>query len=1631
MADLSLREQLWNAKSSNAQHHTYDDASLHSRVDVTQPPDRSVGQMPSAPLVAAKALYAADLARQVQDAKQREAVARAASRQEAAESTGLGVGGTDYDRQRMARQQQAAAQRGQAAAVSLTSAAPQHSMQQVSDELPGGGGLRLGSRSDYDRVRMRQRQAQSIAVQPTAPPQGQHHTAHKYNQRADSPELPGGGGLQLSSHDRQRARQAALDAGRAAAAAAAHEALQGCADSPRHGSIVQQHSLAAAEQRRRSMDQLQREEDQQAATEKAAAQAAYAAALQQQIQQKGSQRPKQRAHNLSPEIHHPSEQQFSHHGGQGQGQEERARRQLPPPAAAAPRRAASPDLPGGGGLRIGSRSDYDRQRMQQRQQAAAMSSASHQVLPSARNRDRAPSPQQSSYHASDVQYSQDEYMPIVRPGEYFPHGPPGHDVPSPQAPPPQWPALDSAPRQTPPYLQHRGRPDPTRGPVEHHAAVSFRNMHNGTPDGRKLQAQLDAKQRYRLELEQQMAAVAARKAAAKAATAAEDEQLLLRIQQQRAGDAASSGDRHKGQQPPHGEVPQDAQRGVLGRAGANLMQAQGAPAFSSAAVGGIGAAVGQPRSTGVAGLQAGMTDEQLEAKKRAGIDQARALQAQIEAKAAAKAAAAKAEAELELQEERRLQREQGELAEKHRAEVQAEERRAAAAKEEEERAANAAMAKAKRQAQAAEAARLAAQEAAEDARVQRERKEMADKYERERNQVRPLDRDSGQGGHSGTPTAAGHMHRAPSQAHLAGADAHLQAAHQATGAAARQHLFGPADTERQLDHFAPSQGSRDTAGWRGGIAQPEHAFTAPHDEHRGFNTAAHNQHMQRPYETAAPQQWQAQSDWQRPDQAPPAPQTVAYHAPHDWQAAPQTQQHFTPPAAHAVPSSGPSWATALQTQGSGAMETSLLDGSSHFVDFSAASSPNRSQAMKPIEYSKPAVWRLQENKPSTVRAPTSPLLSPQRQLPSRPASSQSLQHHNGSADVSPRVSTAPSQAETQAKGLHGDALRLAEDDREMEAHVPVADIVGDLRRQLGVASRAGQRSGAAKHTAASHHLPLTARSLQGQSAWLAEGSMQDGQDASVSTAASVSDVDSTGSGGGGQAERSGSPQDQSEAAPTSSSRTTHPEASVHTPPKQKSRILHVADSTRDSPASSAGAPQSAVRSGATSRASTTFSTSKDDWLGVLAGEDTMHSRASHDLRSHGRKYGGGDDDFSDTMSVGNMSIMSLKSTTDYEGMAQRNAARLAYLRELELEYNTSVSSPERQAGNSARSAALEQPGATASMIDSVLQQYLSQAGLPADAMDKSVSLPKLQLAKATAAFPAIDTSQPLGSSRQTANKQDAPSTEQYDFANGGLKPTPQQQHPSAQFAARSSVLAVPETVQEEASARSGAGKQRKGSKHKSHRSKKQYRRKAHSRSSSDRSYVSSSGPSSDSSRSDSSDDDARPLSATERTARAQNTRSSMHLVPSQMHHSGQMHGVSAGYHSAPLSTHYQVPQTVYVQSVPQPMPMYSSNQLGMPIGPMANYSVPMQFMPQGGMPVAQHAGHHSAPAPPRRSKAHKTKKSSRSAKAKKAAKPQADKAGRSYTNGLEAPLSYDVARAGGAPDTYRSLQGNSSWLQRD
>merc|ERR1712094_98586 len=179
----------------------------------------------------------------------------------------------------------------------------------------------------------------------------------------------------------------------------------------------------------------------------------------------------------------------------------------------------------------------------------------------------------------------------------------------------------------------------------------------------------------------------------------------------------------------------------------------------------------------------------------------------------------------------------------------------------------------------------------------------------------------------------------------------------------------------------------------------------------------------------------------------------------------------------------------------------------------------------------------------------------------------------------------------------------------------------------------------------------------------------------------------------------------------------------------------------------------------------------------------------------------------------------------------------------------------------------------------------------------------------TTAFPAIDTTEPLGSSRQQQAGEvlGAPDVGQYDFANGGLKPTPQQQHPSPQFVARSAALAVPETVQEEASARSASGKAPQRSHRRSKKGKRRRRRRHKSASSSDWSSASSSSSSSSSSGGSESDssvgDDRRPLSATERSALVQRTRASMHLVPSHTQHGSQALVNSSGFHTAAMQSH--------------------------------------------------------------------------------------------------------------------------------
>ncbi len=1659
MAGLSLREQLWQQKSSQ---YNSDAPSVHSQQQ------NSAGHT-AAPLAAAKALYAADLAQQVQAAKEREAAARAASRQEAVASTGLGIGGADYDRQRMANQQAAAQQRVEAAASSLSTPAPRQSMAPSDEDLPGGGGLRVGSRSDYDRVRMRRRQEQSQAAAQqyrSIPP-----SSSGAPNRADSPDLPGGGGLNLASHDRIKAQQAAIQAerARAAALAAANRAPEHplSSDSPHLGSQVQQRSAVDAKTRRHDIDREFEEERQAAAREKAAAQAAYAAALQAQIQQK---EPKHRRRAVGQE-------EYTFQGNQEtdlQYREPSAQRSAPPAqapmASPAPKanRPPSPELPGGGGLRIGSRSDYDRQRMQRRQMAAASAAqaAAHlgqqqTAVPKA----VASSMESQSYVQHTDGYMGGNYIPVVQPGEYFPQGPGAHhgDVGGGFA-------ADAPHRETPPYLQHRGRADPTRGPVHQHAAVSLRDMHNGTPDSQKMRAQMDAKQRYRMELEEQMAAVAARKAAAKAETAAEDERLLARIQQQARAPAAALEQGHQGSRSHHPSVGAaephgtEARRSVLGQAGLQAMQSN-IHSAGDFAPGGVGAAFPPPRHGGMSDLQAGMTDEQLEAKRRAGLEQAKALQAQIDAKAAAKAAAAKAEADWELQEERRLAREQAELAQKHQAEVEAEERRAAAQKEEEERAANAAMAKAKRQAKAAEAARLAAQEAAEDARVKREQQEMAEKYAREKAQNRPLGvHDSAAGmPQAAPPSADPRLHQLPTS--TPGHDAH-----RATGAASRQDLFGPPEPQ----HNAPP---------------PTHiasqAAATPTEFNRVPQTAAFGQ----PHSSRQPGAWAGQpyeqpnQHWQ--DQATQQPYMQSNMDLNQGQHPPTTgfEGRPPPPTGFAAPPAQPQqrlqqrqWAevgqqlpemTPQNTRSwqQTAMETSMLDGSSHFVDFSGTSSPDRSRLMEPIVHSKPGVWRLHETNSSQPRAPASPILSPPRGGPARPASSQehfSPQHSPHSQPA--RVSTAPSEADAHGRGLHGDTVKMTDDDRVMEADVPVADIVGNLRRQLGVASRAGQRQ---RGSAASKQntLPLTARSLQGQSAWIGEHGVQSAASEDVSSAGSVSSSDVGAATDSLAAPAAAAAAQQSTArsraqleiqeahsSGSDAERDSQPgspePARAQTPESHKPLKASGEAQDRKPPQSPDSEPadkdskeRETQRPGIQSRASSVFDNSKDDWLGALAGDGTMGSVASK--HPHGRRgYSpGNDDDFSDTISVGNMSVMSLKSTTDYEGMAQRNAARLAYLRDLELAYNNKVSSPRKgNEGASSRSTSAVEPAATASMIDSVLQQYLAQAGLPLDTMDKSLSLPPLQL-PTKAEFPSIDTDEPLGSSRVAKQAKPAAEGGQYDFATGGLKPTPIQQHPSAQFAARSSAaLAVPETVMEEASARSKSLKHAHKSSRRRRRGKRRSRR--HSASSTESQDSTTSSSESDSSSGSSDADESRPMSASERSAQHRDTRASMHLAPTQVMPHMPMHSGPMGFHTSAAASHYQVPQTVYVQSVPQAMPMYSSGHMGMPIGPMGSYGMPMQYVPQStGMLTAgesAQAGHSTSQS---KSSKHKKSKSSKSKKASHSAKLKRDASQHTETPGAHSQsqpvvskqnsATYDLAQQGAPPDTYRSLQGNSSWLQRD
>jgi hypothetical protein len=159
----------------------------------------------------------------------------------------------------------------------------------------------------------------------------------------------------------------------------------------------------------------------------------------------------------------------------------------------------------------------------------------------------------------------------------------------------------------------------------------------------------------------------------------------------------------------------------------------------------------------------------------------------------------------------------------------------------------------------------------------------------------------------------------------------------------------------------------------------------------------------------------------------------------------------------------------------------------------------------------------------------------------------------------------------------------------------------------------------------------------------------------------------------------------------------------------------------------------------------------------------------------------------------------------------------------------------------------------------------------------------------------------------------------------------------------------------------------------------------------------------------------------------------MHLLPTQALTTGNFQQAS---HGMAMQASYHTPQTVYVQSVPQGMPMYAGGHMGMPLGPMSSYGMPMQYL-------QQHPG--LASAPPQHQHQTELARSSQAkkqrAKQKKAARRSREKAALAIqdkpavSGGLQASSkAYDVGGGGGgdaAPPTYRSLQGSSSWLQRD
>ena len=1621
-------------------------------MEATAPP--TAGRVPSEPpsMVAARALYAADLQAQAEDRAMREKAARAASRAEAAASTGLPLGThADYDRQRMAARAAAA----DAALIAATS--PRHSSnapkgfsspedqrkREDQSELPGGGGLRLGSRSDYDRRRMAAAQARQHAVLPAtggqrAPASQKHSDGHP----PSSPtELPGGGGLQiggLRDYDRQRmeAAQRKADAsvgltrpshsgkaGELSSPPAAVGAQTSSQDSPEQssGSVVLQptadiadhHSQAAAkaEAAARAFQVRQAEQQRQQAAEdaeRAAAmqsKAAYAAALRSQMEsaarRKGAKRTEAGNRHAPPPP-----------------------RQVPQISAAAALEHGRPlafdahtvdarqideeveELPGGGGLVFGAASDYDRQRMQARQLAAAELQARAAAGIAKHDTSTGDTPGGGGWldpHRFPVPVrAQGSHVPVLSPGEDFhqQQAPAGSQTEGGKFP-------GEASKATPPYLQHRGRPDPTRPPQQtgwvpdsHRGGptgASLRNMFGGTPDEAATRGQLDAQQRYRLELEAQMAEGAARKAA-QAATAQEEEDRIM---------AAIKADIRAGKGALPFSTPSEHHHGVPGPG-----HTREAAAMASAGAGVLASGITQaPQAMhgnvaeGVGPLRAGLTPAQLLAKKQAADEQARALEAQIAERAAAKAAALAAERAADAAEEARIKREQEELGARHEAELEAERKKAALKKAEAEAEENARRAAEKKRQRALEAARKAAEDAAADAKAERERKEMAEQYAAEKqrdNRALPAPASSKMR-QEGVPSTG--------------------ASPQPVGAAGRSHLFGrqsPAQPSADVDTAPPA------AQQGGSIPQ---ALPAP------GQTVQHQERFQAPAAqgTAAP----------------------GFHGPTGGVAVAHTAQAHSDPPRSKDQATQPYDQAATQSFGAGLQHSHVVRGYSgptHMTGFAQSVAPQLRQSTSGLDFAQvgtladtipapnaPQAWAdvtLDSSSHLLPFSSVSPRTSathglPWQELPQarqaalrsqpRPARPVSTGAAAGIADARrPTVHELEAERVSSAPG-HGPGFQLdgssSEEDsrpaRRTKASVPAghADVVGHLADALGVSGPSGFPA-----CRVAPSTPMTSRSIQGQSKWLAD-SHWGGLPFPHSTVVEeeegglVVETDIGVVGAHGQLSKTSSPEQEDSARSGSEE--------------------HLASASR------AGSRQ-------TSRS---VRTEASDWLGALAGTDPSRQAAASRQSGASSAKGGAraasraflpgdlhlDDDISDGVSVGGLSFMSLHSTTDYEGIAARNAARLANLRKLELAYNSGVEAVEGEAATEDQRAG--------QLIDDVLTQYLQEA---AGVTKPAQPVPSLPLPGRV--FPSIDTEEPLGSASSRGVLGVAGSMvlrkqgHALPPAASAAGPTPADLHPSAKFAQSRDLLAAQResgsvpglasatTRASSASeaypeaARSRAKRERhkhsKQKKHKSKSTRRQARQKAES-------------PPSDSS--------ALSFSSSGGEEDEHGPRASMHLAPRR-------HKAATGAVTAPMPT----------MLVSNGMPTYMS--MGMPV----HMGMPVSF---GGQPVTQPGmflearksgrrrrkqGKVKAPRRKRRERGQRqVSSSSSSATSSEFSLSESEASARQRRGGQgTAPLAeaqpsgqaqlrtgkpYDlgtphIAASDSPEPTYRSLAGNSKWL---